>query len=156
MEKNQLYFQVTLKALETLVKYQYNSHLMYPNIGIKLTNLWTFLLNSSLKLQENNERKKHPFCTDLCAFRCLKKASSFNISVRNYLFSKSHFALFAFFLYHQQLSIAHYQVICLCLQLFWVIQQCPVPLINETNLSFCLQNRLIWWMEQTGSWNLIP
>ena len=38
---------------------------------LKITNLWNFVLNRSLKLRENNERKKHPCHTRLCAFRCL-------------------------------------------------------------------------------------
>ena len=38
----------------------------------KITNLWKFGLNWSLKLQEDNERKKQLCCTNLCAFRCPK------------------------------------------------------------------------------------
>ena len=56
-----------------VVKDQY-SHLVYPNICIsKIKNMGKFVLNQSSKLQESNERKKHPCCTNLCAFRCFKK-----------------------------------------------------------------------------------
>ena len=37
----------------------------------EITNLWKFELNWSSKLRDNNERKKHPCHTKLCAFRCL-------------------------------------------------------------------------------------
>ena len=37
----------------------------------KITNLWKFELNRSSKLQDNNERRKHPCHTKLCAFRWL-------------------------------------------------------------------------------------
>ena len=37
----------------------------------KITNLWKFELNWSLKLWDINERNKHPCHTKLCAFRCL-------------------------------------------------------------------------------------
>ena len=37
----------------------------------KITNLWKFELNRSSKLQDNNERKKHPCHTKLCAFICM-------------------------------------------------------------------------------------
>ena len=36
-----------------------------------ITNLWKFELNWSSKLRDNNGRKKHPYHTKLCAFRCL-------------------------------------------------------------------------------------
>ena len=51
--------------------------------------------NRSSKLQENNKRTNRPCCTNLCAFRCLRKASdpkSFsdsNISVRKTKFVNS-------------------------------------------------------------------
>ena len=35
----------------------------------KITNLWKFELNWSSKLRGNDERKKLPCCTNLCAFR---------------------------------------------------------------------------------------
>ena len=69
------------------------------------------------KLQDINEGKKHPFYTNLCAFRCLNKRSGrkyFNIWVRNYLFLKiyvtSEGAVSQNVFYYQQLSIACYQV----------------------------------------------
>ena len=37
----------------------------------KITNLWTFELNRSSNLRDNNERKKRPCHTKLCAFWCL-------------------------------------------------------------------------------------
>ena len=37
----------------------------------KITNLWKFELNRLSKLRDNNERKKHPCHTKLCAFRWL-------------------------------------------------------------------------------------
>ena len=37
----------------------------------KITIMWKFELNWSSKLRDNNERKKHPGHTKLCAFRCL-------------------------------------------------------------------------------------
>ena len=48
-----------------IVKDRY-SHLSYPNI-YKITNLWTFWLNWT-KLQENNDRTKHPWCKNSCDF----------------------------------------------------------------------------------------
>ena len=46
-------------------------HFVYLNIMHKITNLYKFELNRSSKLRDNNERKKHPCHTKLCAFRCL-------------------------------------------------------------------------------------
>ena len=72
----------------------------------KITNLWKFELNWSLKLRDNNERKKHPCYMKLCAFRCLiskpevLKSNSWKITS----FLKTNF------LYYQQLSITRYQV----------------------------------------------
>ena len=37
----------------------------------KIANLWKFELNRSSNLRDNNERKKHPCHTKLCAFRWL-------------------------------------------------------------------------------------
>ena len=39
----------------------------------KITSLWTFELNWSSKLWENDERQKHPFWTNLCAFRSRRR-----------------------------------------------------------------------------------
>ena len=61
-----------LKAADTIGKCQ---RLAFT-VGVsqhmhKITNLWKFELNRSSNLQDNNERKKHPCHTKLCAFRCL-------------------------------------------------------------------------------------
>ena len=64
-----------------IVKDQY-SHLVYPNIFTKfdLWNLGSIVV--ILKLQESNTRKKHPFCTNLCAFSSgLAEASSLVFSL---------------------------------------------------------------------------
>ena len=37
----------------------------------KITNLWKFELNRSSNIRDNNERRKHPCHTKLCAFRWL-------------------------------------------------------------------------------------
>ena len=81
-----------LKALDTLVNCQRQ---VCPKIRNKTTTCEQSGFSWSLKLQENNERKKHPCWKKLCAFKCLnkfKKTSGqkpFNILVRNYLFLKN-------------------------------------------------------------------
>ena len=71
---------IVLKALDTFGNCwrPVFSLIEYPNICIRtITNLWKFGLDWSSKFQENlNERKKHPSCKNLCAFRCLKKKAS--------------------------------------------------------------------------------
>ena len=54
-----------LKALNVfrIVKDQY-SHLVYQSMH-KITNLWTFWVSWSSKLQKNKWKKKHPCCTIL-------------------------------------------------------------------------------------------
>ena len=52
----------------------------------KITDLYKFGLNWSSRLVENNERK-NPCYIELCAFRCLRKASQIEIIlVNNHLF----------------------------------------------------------------------
>ena len=54
-----------------IVKDQY-SHLVYPNINTQISeNLGSIGHQISRKLL----KKKHPCCTNLCAFRCLSKTS---------------------------------------------------------------------------------
>ena len=73
---------------------------------LKILNLWTF----ARKLQENNERKKHPFTLDALNWRGLKLNS--NILVRNYCFLKNNVTSEGAHKvsYYQQLSIARYKV----------------------------------------------
>ena len=103
-----------LKALDAFSNCQdRSSHLVCPNLcKQKITNLWKFCPNWSLKLQENNEKKNNR-CIDLCAFRCLIEASglkSFTIRVGNYHSLRtsvtSEGAVSHNILYYQQLSIA--------------------------------------------------
>ena len=79
---------MALDIFGNIVKDQF-FHLVFPkNIHYKTTNQWKYWLNWSLQLQENKKRK-NPSWTNLCAFRCLKKAS-LNIWVWNYLFLKNY------------------------------------------------------------------
>ena len=54
----------------------------------KIISLWNLRLNWSLKLQENDEWKKHPCCLKFVLSNKNKRLQlkSFNIIVRNYLF----------------------------------------------------------------------
>ena len=66
------YYQFNLKTLDTID----NCQRPVFSLGVsqhmhKITNLWKFELNWLSKLWDNNERKKHPCHTKLCAFRCL-------------------------------------------------------------------------------------
>ena len=109
--------RMQLKALDTFD----NCQTPVFSLGVsqhmhKTTNLWTFLIKV-IEVARDKWKKKRPFCTILCAFRCLKNASflkTFNIWVRNHLFLKnfvtSEGAVFHNVLYYQQLSIPHYQV----------------------------------------------
>ena len=55
----------------------------------KMTNLWKFELNRSSKLRDNNERKKHPCDTKLCAFRCLiSRPQNLSLRSRNQIHGK--------------------------------------------------------------------
>ena len=61
-----------LKAVDTIG----NCQRLAFTVGVsqhkhKITNLWKFELSRSSNLQDNNERKKHPCHTKLCAFRLL-------------------------------------------------------------------------------------
>ena len=61
-----------LKTVDTIG----NCHRLDFTVGVsqhmhKITNLWKFELNRSSKLRDNNERRKHPCHTKLCAFRYL-------------------------------------------------------------------------------------
>ena len=86
----------------------------------KITNLWKFELNRSSKLRDNNERKKHPCHTELCAFRWLiSRPLVLNLSAQNQIRGKlflsrklRHFrgSRFSQCLYHQPLPITRYQV----------------------------------------------
>ena len=97
------------------------------------------LCHRSCKRIRTNERKNTIFCTNLFAFRCLKRASglkSFNIWVRNYLFLKTiHYFRGSCFnvLYYHQLSIACYQVNFYASIYFHYLPMCPVPLNAPTN-----------------------
>ena len=56
----------------------------------EITNLWKFELNRSSKLGDNNERKKHPCHTKLCAFRWLiSRPQVLNLRSRNQIRGKS-------------------------------------------------------------------
>ena len=64
--------QLILKAVDTIG----NCQRIAFTVGVskhmhKITNLWKFELNLSSNLRDNNERKKHPCHTKLCAFRWL-------------------------------------------------------------------------------------
>ena len=86
----------------------------------KITNLWKFELNRPSKLRDNNERKKHPCHTKLCAFRCLIGRPQILVwgleikLVENYIFLENYTALEGAVshnvLYYQQLPITRYQV----------------------------------------------
>ena len=54
-----------LKTLDTVFSLGVSQHIH------KITNLRKFELNWSSKLRDNNERRKHPSHTKLCAFKCL-------------------------------------------------------------------------------------
>ena len=55
----------------------------------KITNLWKFELDWSSELQDNYERKKHPWHTKLCAFRCLiSRPQVLNLRSRNQIRGK--------------------------------------------------------------------
>ena len=63
---------MALKAVDTIG----NCQSLAFTVGVsqhmhKITNLWKFELNRSSNLRDNNERKKHPCHTKLCAFRWL-------------------------------------------------------------------------------------
>ena len=84
----------------------------------KVSSLWKFAVNWSLKLRENDERK-HTLVEWICVpsdrnKRLLDSWKSFNILVRNYLFLKiyaiSEGAVSHDVLYYQQLSNDSYQV----------------------------------------------
>ena len=108
----------TSKTLLVIVKYQ-SSHFVYLNMHT-IINLWKFELNWSSKLWDNNERKKHPFHTKLCAFRCLisrpqnlilsLEINSWKISsfTKTTLLQREPFSHNV--LYYQQLSITRYIV----------------------------------------------
>ena len=98
-----------LKSLDTF------GHCPVFSLGVSqhlhnITERWNFLLNWSSKLQERNERKKHPCFTIFVWFQMNNKL--FIIWVRNYLknYITSEGAVSHNVLYYQQLSIAHYQV----------------------------------------------
>ena len=78
----------TLKVLDCLGYCQRPafSLCISQHYALNNNNLWKFLLNLLSKLQERIKKEKH---SNLCAFRCLRKALGlkyFNIWVRNYLF----------------------------------------------------------------------
>ena len=55
----------------------------------KITNLWKFELKRSSKLRDNNEEKKHPCHTKLCAFRWLiSRPQVLNLRSRNQICGK--------------------------------------------------------------------
>ena len=55
----------------------------------KITNLWKFELNRSSELRDNNERKKHPCHTKLCALWCLiLRPRILNVRSRNQIRGK--------------------------------------------------------------------
>ena len=81
---------VSLKTLDTIG----NCQRLVFSLGVsqhmhKITNLWKFELNRSSKLRDNNERKKHPCHTKLCAFRCLiSRPQILNLRSRNQIRGK--------------------------------------------------------------------
>ena len=73
----------SLKALYTFGYYQrpvfFTSQHMHT-----ITNLWKCELNWSSKLRDSNDKKKHPYHTKLCAFRCLiSRPQNLNLRSRN-------------------------------------------------------------------------
>ena len=82
---NYHYCPLPLKAVDTFG----NCQRLAFTVGVSqhmhtITNLWKFKLNRSLKLRDNNERKKHPCHTKLCAFRWLiSRPQVLNLRYRN-------------------------------------------------------------------------
>ena len=80
----------SLKAVDTIG----NCQRLAFTVGVsqhmhKITNLWKFELNRSSKLRDNNERKKHPCHTKLCAFRWLiSRPQVLNLRSRNQIRGK--------------------------------------------------------------------
>ena len=66
----ELYQATLLKAVDTIGNCQLNFTVGVSQHMHKITNMLKFELNWSLKLRDNNERKKQPCHTKLCAFRC--------------------------------------------------------------------------------------
>ena len=66
------YNKTFLNAVDTIGNCQRLAFTVYVSQHMhKITNLWKFELNRSSNLRDNNERKKHPCYTKLCAFRWL-------------------------------------------------------------------------------------
>ena len=80
----------SLKAVDTIG----NCQRLAFTVGVsqhmhKITNLWKFELNRSSNLRDNNERKKHPCHTKLCAFRWLiSRPQVLNLRSRNQIRGK--------------------------------------------------------------------
>ena len=81
---------IFLKAVDTIG----NCQRLGFTVGVsqhmhKTTNLWKFELNRSSKLRDNNERRKQPSHTKLCAFRWLISRPQFlNLRSRNQIRGK--------------------------------------------------------------------
>ena len=83
-------FFFSLKTLDTIGNCQ---RLVFTVGGSQhmhqITNLWKFELNRSSKLQDNNERKKYPCHTTLCAFRWLiSRPQGLNLRSQNQIHGK--------------------------------------------------------------------
>ena len=73
----------------------------------KITNLWKFELNWSLKLQDNNERKNTLVTQNLILWSGIKFQENY-LFLENYVTSEG--AISHNVLYYQQLPIPRYQV----------------------------------------------
>ena len=79
-----------LKAVDTIG----NCQRLASTVGVsqrmhKITNLQKFELNRSKNLRDNNERKKHPCHTKLCAFRSvISRPQDLNLRSRNQIREK--------------------------------------------------------------------
>ena len=110
-----------LKAVDTIG----NCQRLAFTVGVsqhmhKITNLYKYQINRSSHLEDNNERKKHPCHTKLCAFRWLiSKPQVLNLRSRNQirgklllsrkLYGTSEGAVSHNVLYHQPLPINRHQ-----------------------------------------------
>ena len=90
VKTKETHFKDCLKAVDTIG----NCQRLAFTVGVsqhmhKITNLWKFELNRSSKLRDNNERRKHPCHTKLCAFRWLiSRPQVLNLRSRNQIRGK--------------------------------------------------------------------
>ena len=83
-------FYTLLKAVDTIGNCQRPVFTLgVSQLMPKIKNLWKLELNRSSKLRDNNERKKHPCHTKLCAFWCLiSRPQILNLRSRNQICGK--------------------------------------------------------------------